>query len=51
MIFEEIFNRSLSQNNYRSYESKKYDFNGSVYEFSTRDWTFNYVNNQIVFGN
>ncbi|GAA5085945.1 hypothetical protein GCM10023210_07270 [Chryseobacterium ginsengisoli] len=51
MLFEEIFNRSLSNNNYRSYESKSYDFNGSVLESSTRNWTFNYVNNQIIFGN
>ncbi|WP_128414252.1 hypothetical protein [Chryseobacterium sp. Leaf394] len=51
MLFEEIFNRSLSQNNYRFYESKSYDVFGNLYDFSTRSWTFNYVNNQIQFTN
>lgn len=49
MMFEEIFYRSLSENNYRSYESKSYDVNGNVYDLSTRNWTFNYINNQIKF--
>jgi len=51
MIFDEIFNRTLSENNYKTYESKTYDFNGSILEFSTRNWTFNYINDQINFGN
>jgi len=51
MLFEEIFNRSLSNNNYRSYESKAYDFNGSVLQYFTWNWTFNYANDQIIFGN
>jgi len=51
MMFEEIFYRSLSENNYRSYESKSYDVNGNVYGLSTQNWTFNYINNQIKFAN
>ncbi|MFC3158929.1 hypothetical protein SAMN05443633_107104 [Chryseobacterium arachidis] len=51
MIFDEIFLRSLSQNNYSSYESKSYDNSGQVYEFNTRSWTLNYTNNEINFGN
>ena len=51
MLFEEIFHRSLSENNYRSYESKSFDIAGNVYDSSTRKWTFNYVNNQIKFTN
>lgn len=51
MLFDEIFNRSLSVNNYKSYESKSYYFDGSITNFSTRTWTLNYVNNQIKFAN
>lgn len=51
MLFDEIFNRSLSVNNYKSYESRSYDFNGNLGNFSTKTWTFNYINNQIKFTN
>ncbi|MDQ0593122.1 hypothetical protein QFZ37_001491 [Chryseobacterium ginsenosidimutans] len=51
MIFDEIFPRSLSQNNYNSYESKSYDMYGQVYQFSNINWTLNYINNEINFEN
>lgn len=49
MLFEEIFNRSLSQNNYRAYESKSYNLDGSIGNSLISSWTFNYVNNEIKF--
>jgi len=51
MIFDEIFPRSLSKNNYSSYENKSYDGYGHIYQFSNRSWILNYINNEITFEN
>lgn len=44
MMFNETFNRSLSQNNYRYYLLKKYDSNHSLVEQKERTFILFYDN-------
>ncbi|MEY8759682.1 hypothetical protein [Chryseobacterium tongliaoense] len=48
-IFDELFNRSLSENNYSSYEKNEYDNSGHSISFVERKWTLYYKNNEIDF--
>jgi hypothetical protein len=49
MIFDEIFNRSLSENNYSRYEKYEYDENGTIIAREKRWWKFIYENGRINF--
>lgn len=48
-VFEELFNRSLSQNNYRKYEKIGFDVDGIRTSYLKKDWSFVYLNNNIDF--
>lgn len=49
MIFDELFNRSLSENNYSRYEKKVFDVDGNITLTLTKNWTFSYTNGKIDF--
>ncbi len=49
MIFDELFNRSLSENNYSRYEKKVFDLDGNLTLTLTKNWTFSYTNGKIDF--
>ncbi|MBO6201441.1 MAG: hypothetical protein J6N74_07465 [Chryseobacterium sp.] len=49
MFFDEVFNRSLSQNNYLYYEKKVFDINGNLSQFVKKNWTFSYNSGIIDF--
>lgn len=49
MIFDELFNRSLSENNYSRYEKKVFDVDGNLTLTLTKNWTFSYSNGIIDF--
>ncbi|MNK25299.1 hypothetical protein D3C87_436210 [compost metagenome] len=49
MLFDEIFNRSLSENNYSRYEKKVFDIDGNLTLTLTKTWTFSYTNGKIDF--
>ncbi|MBK0401742.1 hypothetical protein I5M27_02020 [Adhaeribacter sp. BT258] len=44
-IFEEVFLRTLSNHNFRSYTRHRKNRNGFVYESVNKSWTFNYDQN------
>lgn len=42
MIFQETFNRSLSENNYLHYQSEKYNSDNVLIERSEKSWNLSY---------
>ncbi|WDF48218.1 hypothetical protein PQ459_07000 [Chryseobacterium sp. KACC 21268] len=49
MIFDDVFNRSLSENNYRHYEKKSYNYFGQASTVAIRTWEFAYNDGKIDF--
>lgn len=49
ILFDETFNRSLSNNNYKSYKEYWYDNHNNIAFFTKKKWDFTYENNKINF--
>ena len=49
MIFDEIFLRSLSENNYNYYNQTEYNANGTILNFREYNWDLQYTDNNVDF--
>ena len=49
MIFDDVFNRGLSENNYKHYEKKSYNYFGQPSTVTVRIWQFAYNDGKIDF--
>lgn len=48
-IFDEVFIRTLSKNNFRDYKKIGYDENGNQTSYATKSWNYVYTNGEIDF--